>query len=818
MTDLRTQLQATLGDGYTLDRELGGGGMSRVFVAQEHALGREVVVKVLSPERAATLSAERFAREIKLAAALQDPHIVPVLVAGTTSEGLPYYTMPFVRGDSLRARLLAGPVPVAEALGVLRNIAQALAYAHERGIVHRDIKPENVLLSRGTAVVTDFGIAKALSASTTKAEGNTLTSLGTSIGTPGYMAPEQALGDVNTDARADLYAWGVVAYELLAGAHPFAARSTPQAMVAAHISEAPPSLDAARLGVPRDVVALVMQCLEKGPAQRPPSADALLTRLANVQTPSTERAAPRPARSNRFVLAAASLAVLLGAAALFAWISRTQDAGPADTNRTALTEAPKRIETLGVLPFVNVSGDAKDEYFADGITDELANALSKLPGIRLAGRSSAFSFKGKNVSAKEIGQQLEVAALIEGTVRRAGGRVRITVQLTSSADGKAIWQNSYENDKGDVFQVQDEVTAAIVSAVSPTLRGNTAAASVVASRGTRDTLAYDLYLQGNYLFARRDPPSLLRAITVYRAAIARDPTFARAYAALGGVYSVLPDYVDTLNVNAAIAEADAQARRALQLDSTVADAYIVLGFVRMRSRPNFTAIAANYNRALRLEPNNPLAHFRLSVAIAMRGDLDSAWSEFQRARALDPISAPIANHEARLLHYRGDLLAARRSSELLLQREELSGWPRATLASTLTFSGIPDSALATLRPVLDVLPEARGSELFALAAAGRWSEAEQRRDQMMRLRGRSGWRDDLWMAAMVFGEYDRAMDLLEAAWDRDLFHRFYFITPTCDPLTLPLRNNPRFLALLKRSGMQRCSNTTPMKWPIAPRR
>ena len=219
MTDLRTQLQATLGAAYTLERELGGGGMSRVFVARDESLDRDVVVKVLSPELSATLSAERFTREIKLAAALQEPHIVPVLTAGTTSEGLPYYTMPFVRGDSLRARLLAGPVPLTDALGILRNIAQALAYAHKRGIVHRDIKPENVLLSSGTAVVTDFGIAKALSASKTQAPGGTLTSVGTSIGTPAYMAPEEAVGDVNTDHHADLYAWGVVAYEVLSGAH-----------------------------------------------------------------------------------------------------------------------------------------------------------------------------------------------------------------------------------------------------------------------------------------------------------------------------------------------------------------------------------------------------------------------------------------------------------------------------------------------------------------------------------------------------------------------------------------------------------------------
>jgi serine/threonine-protein kinase len=240
---LRDQLQASLGTAYALGRELGRGGMSRVFVTRDEALGRDVVVKVLAPELAAGISAERFAREVRHAAALQEPHIVPVHTAGVTAEGLPYYTMPYVSGDTLRARLARGPVPLTEATTILRDVATALEYAHARGLVHRDIKPENVLLSGRTAVVTDFGIAKALSASTTHAPdvpaAGTLTQLGTSLGTPAYMAPEQAAGDPAMDHRADLYAWGVMAYELLAGRHPFAERKTAHALVIAHITETP---------------------------------------------------------------------------------------------------------------------------------------------------------------------------------------------------------------------------------------------------------------------------------------------------------------------------------------------------------------------------------------------------------------------------------------------------------------------------------------------------------------------------------------------------------------------------------------------------
>ncbi len=651
MTDLRTQLQSTLGPGYTLERELGGGGMSRVFVAQEHALGRDVVVKVLSPERAAALSAERFAREIKLAAALQDPHIVPVLVAGITSEGLPYYTMPFVRGDSLRARLLTGPVPVAEALGILRNIAQALAYAHERGIVHRDIKPENVLLSRGTAVVTDFGIAKALSASSTKAEGNTLTSLGTSIGTPPYMAPEQALGDANTDARADLYAWGVVAYELLAGTHPFAARSTPQAMVAAHISEAPPSLDAVRLRIPREVAALVMQCLEKDPAQRPPSADALLTRLASVTSGSVEQAAAPTQRRTPMVVASIAVSALV----IAGWALLRPRPTASSASRTGTETSPvasdsaSPVRSLVVLPFESVGGDTANAYFAEGMADELSNALGKVPGLQLAGRSSAAAFRGKQKSAQEIGAALNVGGVLVGSVRRAGGKIRVSSQLTNARTGLVLWSDSFERGAQDVFAVQDDIAKAIVRALQVTLAGG-ASSAPVAARGTDDLEAYDLYQRGMYFYQRRGA-ALVRAREYFEQATARDPQFARAYAALGltwlqlAVYSIVPYPEST-------AAAVAASERAVALDSLSADSWAALGLARFHQRQWRAADVAT-ERAVRLDARSAVAQAVRARFLAAVGRVDEAATAAIASVTLDPGSVGYLNVAAQNLALAG---------------------------------------------------------------------------------------------------------------------------------------------------------------------
>src|SRR5215510_12681683 len=348
--DLAEQLQASLGSSYTIVRELGGGGMSRVFLADDNALGRSVVIKVLHPELAAGVNAERFKREVQLSARLQHPHVVPVLTAGEV-DGLPYYVMPFVKGESLRARLASGPLPVPETISILADVAKALAYAQAEGVVHRDIKPDNILLSGGAATVADFGIAKAIAAAKRgdRPEGDspkdlpepdTLTVLGTSLGTPSYMAPEQVAGDPNVDHRADIYSLGCVAYEMLTGQAPFAGKS-PQQTLAAHVMEKPVPLAERRAGLPPSLVAAVNRCLEKEPANRPQSAADLVSELEATGTPEIVAPASRAGAKRRIpAWAIGALVVALGAAAIPAYRAMRPSVTPVGNGVLSVAIAP----------------------------------------------------------------------------------------------------------------------------------------------------------------------------------------------------------------------------------------------------------------------------------------------------------------------------------------------------------------------------------------------------------------------------------------------------------------------------------------------
>ncbi|MFI5244020.1 MAG: protein kinase [Gemmatimonadales bacterium] len=412
--ELRDQLQTTLGSGYTLDRELGGGGMSRVFVARETALGRSVVVKVLLPELAAGVSVDRFRREIQLAAQLQHACIVPLLSAGV-SDGLPFYTMPLVEGESLRARLARDrELPVNEVIRIVRDVAGALSYAHEHGVVHRDIKPDNVLLTKHHALVTDFGVAKALSESTNP--GSSLTSLGVALGTPAYMSPEQASADPQVDHRADLYALGAMAYEMLAGQQLFAARS-PQAMLAAHATEVPVPVTSRRPAIPPGLAELVMKCLEKRAADRPNTAENVVQALDALATPSggmeptgAALSPKRKTRSTRAVaVTAALLVVVAGATALIL------------TRR-----APRNPKQMAVLPLENKTGDPALDALGRNVAERLTRGLTETGVVEMAGAV------GDAAAAKRAG------TLVSGTLYRRGDSLEFTATLTDGTSGAVL--------------------------------------------------------------------------------------------------------------------------------------------------------------------------------------------------------------------------------------------------------------------------------------------------------------------------------------------------------------------------------------------
>ena len=620
-------LRNALGSSYSIERELGGGGMSRVFVGDEVALGRKVVVKVLAPELAAGVSAERFQREIKLAAQLQHPNIVPVLTTGVAA-GLPYYTMPFVDGLSLRQRLERNSgVPIVEAIAVLKDVARALAYAHDHGIVHRDIKPENILLHDEAAVVTDFGIAKALSAARTDAPGGTLTQAGASLGTPAYMAPEQISADPSVDHRADIYSFGCVAYELLTGAAPFSHR-LPHQLYAAHITEKPASLNDRRPDCPDSVSALVMKCLEKDPANRPQSARDLLRGLEAGQTystpiPSAGPSVSRPPRRGRLIVVSA-IAGIAVFSAIAAYATRAKS--KAD------------IHSLAVLPFSNIGGDTANVYFAQGMSDEITTQLARVPGLTLASRSAVARLR--DADAAQIGQALNVGGVIDGTVRRLGGRIKLTAQLTDASSGKILWAESYEEQAQDVFAVEDGMAKAIVSALKLRVNANDGkAAGVTKAQGTSDLAAYDLYLRANYLLARRGQ-GLFSALKLFEQATDKDPNFARAYAGYAMAASLLPAYSKT-PADSIVPLGLKAAKHAVEIDPNLAEAHLGMANLLMFDLA-WDGARKEYQRALDIEPMNASAHQWLGDLMYIIGKPREGLRDMRRAAELDP-SSPIAH-------------------------------------------------------------------------------------------------------------------------------------------------------------------------------
>ena len=801
--DLGTYLQRALGDTYTIERELGGGGMSRVFLAREPALDRAVVIKVLLPVLAVGMRAQRFAREVRVAAALQHPNVVPLLTAGEAA-GVPYYIMPYVSGESLRVRLTReGRLPLADALSMLRDVARALAFAHERGVVHRDVKPENVLLAGDAAVVTDFGIAKAVvdaagdESSGRSADLRTLSAVGSAIGTPGYMAPEQAAGDPRVDHRVDLYAWGVLAYELLAGAHPFADRATPQELLAAHLSDTPGPLSHSAPELSPTLDALVMRCLEKHPARRPQSAREVLEVLATVATPPPERRVPKwraRARVPRPVMAGALL-LALGFAAYF---------GVARIRHRSVTPLRPGVPSLAVLPFDDVGGDTANAYFGDGIADEIATVLSKAGGLRVASRTSAAAYRASHdVDVRELGRRLGVSTVLEGRVRRVGDRMRLTVQLTGVADGMALWSDAYEREVKDVFRVQDEIARSVAGALRARLPGITGPqpARPVASPGTTNPEAYDLYLRGSYLLELRGG-GVSKAVDYFERAIAEDSTFARAYAGLAYALGLLPNYTGTppRAVERRTIEA---ARHALALDSTLAEAYTALGLAHMLALRWRDADEA-YQRAVATDPDFAPGQYFYGSYLLRVGRVAEAEGPYRRARIADPLSVPASGLLAYCLSLLGRYDESVAESRRAYDLDSSSSGARGFVPLAMLHDGHPEEARAMARVAVSPPFNGVGVAAYVLAATGDRVRAVA---MVRELNARGEWSvaTGLTYAYLGLGDTARALSALETAARAG--ERPYLTF--ADPMFDPLRRSPRFTAVVRQLGLDERRFTSP---------
>ncbi|HEY5415193.1 MAG TPA: protein kinase [Gemmatimonadaceae bacterium] len=710
--ELGAQLQAALGSGFRVERELAGGGMSRVFVAEETRLGRRVVVKVLPPELRAVMSAERFHRETRLAAALRHPHIVPLLAAGESADGLVYFTMPFIEGQSLQQRLeREGRLPLTEVAAIVREVADALAYAHANGVVHRDIKPANVLIDGGHVVVADFGVAKAIAAArgeldrAEQSEGapedsSGLTVVGSAIGTPAYMSLEQARA-ADVDARTDVYSLGCMAFEMLTGQLPFGSAGVygiadpdvePPPAASAHWPELPPAVDG-----------VLARALAHNVDDRFQSTTALAEALGAAAIPAAPAADPGPhahlprSPRRRLWIAAAAVAVTAGVAVGVVALRRASTASP--TVAAIPGDAVPAAATgprLAVLPFENV-GPADDAYFAEGVSDELASRLTSIAAVRVMSPGSTRQYRNTTKSRAEVGRELGADFLLEGHVRwdrsdSASRRVRVTVELIRSRDGSAVWADRYEAKTEDLFAMEASIGEKVAASLEVAL--DEPERKTISTRPTENFEAYSYFLQGEAL-RRGDGDALERmprTIGMYERAAALDPRFALAFARLSLTHGdIYWSNIDRTANRLALMRTAAEKAVQLSPDSPMAHFAMGMYYYRalrdydralgqfsaglkrqpgnsellmgraavLRRQGRFVESAANFARAVDLDPRSSDATFSLAGTYAALRDYPNAVRYTERTLALSPQWTGVyADHAMYLAAWRGDLTSA----------------------------------------------------------------------------------------------------------------------------------------------------------------
>jgi TolB-like protein/Tfp pilus assembly protein PilF len=787
---------------YEIVGTLGAGGMGEVYLARDTRLGREVALKVLQSRLADDTSARsRFEREARAVAALSHPNILAIHDFGIEGD-VCYSVTELLRGETLRSRLDRESLSWRKATEIGAAIAEGLAAAHAQGIVHRDLKPENVFLTgEGQVKILDFGLAKLDGPGPEEAESSaptaTATTPGVVMGTASYMSPEQVRG-LPADARSDIFSFGSVLYEMLAGRRAFPGK-TPADSMAAVLKESPPDPSETGKAIPVPLARVITRCLDKSPDERFQSARDLTYALREIASASASAVqmsgavtASTGLRRGRVATVAAG-AILLAAALLFAL-----DVGGL---RGRLGKGGKGtpIRSLAVLPMLNLSGDASQEYFADGMTEELITSLARIGGLAVTSRTSVMSYKGTKKRLPEIARELGVNAVVEGSISRAEGKVRVSAQLVEANSDKNLWAQTYERDLKDVLGLQNEISEAIARAVKVELTPRDTA-RLAAARSIRPE-AYEAYLRGRYFWNRRDPESLRRAAREFQASLDADPLFAAAWSGLADVYCQL-GYGNLESPAEAFPKAREAAKKALELDPALGEAHASFAYVQMYFAWDFPSAESEYREAIRLNPGYAPAHSWYAYLLTALERSSEALEQALLARRLDPLSPAALTDHGWILHYNGRNAEALRALDAALELNPAFPYARFWKARILTLERryaeaeqeyAKAGSLRAWQPMMSTLG-------YFYAVSGQPEQARKVASEFEELR-RAGKYASPYAEAAVWaglGERERALSLLEAAYSE---HSHWLLWLKRDPRWTSLRSDPRFVELVRRVGL-----------------
>ncbi|MEE9501831.1 MAG: protein kinase [Candidatus Aminicenantaceae bacterium] len=750
---------STFANRYDVLEELGRGGMGRVYKVFDKRIKDEVALKLLRPDIADDPQVvERFSNELKFARKIVHKNVGRMYDLGE-AEGVLYITMEFVPGEDLKAFIKrAGQLSIGKTIAIVEQVCEGLVEAHKLGVVHRDLKPQNIMIDKsGNAHIMDFGIARSLSA-----EG--ITDVGVIIGTSEYMSPEQVGGE-EIDQRSDLYSLGIILYEMVSWRVPFQADSA-FAVGMKHKSEKPLDPQTINPQIPDSLNRMIIRCLEKEKERRFQSAEEILSELKVIQES----------------------------------ITTTREISGELKTITAPRAQEAEEKSIAVLPFMDLSPQKDQEYFCDGLSEELINSLTHISELRVPARSSSFSFKGKDLDIREVGKALNVETVLEGSVRKAGNRLRITAQLINVTDGYHLWSERYDRDMDDIFAIQDEISLAIVDNLKvKLLKGEK---TKIVKRHTVNKEAYNLYLKGRYFWNRRHEGDMMKAIECYKMSIQKDPVYALPYVGITDVFLVLGLW-SFIDPKEAFVKAKNSINKALEIDDSLGEVYSSMGFINVSFEWDWAAAEKNYKRGLELNPKYAYAHGWYAVFLMTQKRFDEAVEQARQAIELEPLS-PIMN--ALLGIIEGFGVGAEKGREQLHKALEMEpNLPMGNLWLGQLYLIPPEDygkAIVYLQKAAQLgMTFALGWLGWTLAQAGKKDEAAKMLDHLDEI-AKQRYVSPFQKALIFLGldRVDEAFEHFELAYEeREPFLAYFLI----DWLPGPVRSDPRYIAILTKMGFDK---------------